>query len=232
VVAIAVTDTGPGVPHAEQARLFRKFEQLDTSTTRRHGGTGLGLAICRELCELMGGSIRLESGLGPGSTFLVTLPLERTGDRVARIASDEPAPDQGPSTGLRILAAEDNEVNRTVLKALLAQIGVEPAMVIDGAQAVAAWASSDWDLVLMDIQMPVMDGISAVREIRRLEQAEGRPRTPVIALTANAMTHQVAELRAAGMDGHVSKPINVARLFEAIAAATQPADEFEAHSVG
>ncbi len=233
VIQVAVSDTGPGIPELQQARLFRKFEQLDASTTRRHGGTGLGLAICRELCELMGGTIALESVPGQGSTFIVSLPLERLGDRLEAIEPSEPA--QGAPMTLRVLAAEDNEVNRTVLIALLAQIGVAPTIVEDGAQAVEAWESAPWDLILMDVQMPVMDGVSAVREIRARERASGRRRTPVIALTANAMVHQVAELKAAGMDDHVSKPIKVARLFEAIAMAAgalDHADDEDARSVG
>ena len=233
VIQVAVSDTGPGIPEPQQARLFRKFEQLDASTTRRHGGTGLGLAICRELCELMGGTIALESVPGQGSTFIVSLPLERLGDRLEAVEPSEPA--LGAPMTLRVLAAEDNEVNRTVLIALLAQIGVAPTIVEDGAQAVEAWESAPWDLILMDVQMPVMDGVSAVQEIRARERASGRRRTPVIALTANAMVHQVAELKAAGMDDHVSKPIKVARLFEAIAMAANGidhTDEENARSVG
>ncbi len=233
VIKVAVSDTGPGIPELQQARLFGKFEQLDASTTRRHGGTGLGLAICRELCELMGGSIAMKSAPGQGSTFLVSLPLERLGDRLESAEPSEAAPTA--PIALRILAAEDNDVNRTVLIALLAQIGVAPTIVEDGAQAVEAWESAPWDLILMDVQMPVMDGVSAVREIRARERASGRRRTPVIALTANAMVHQVAELKAAGMDDHVSKPIKVARLFEAIALAASGldhADDEVARSAG
>ena len=229
VVQVAVSDTGPGIPETHRARLFRKFEQLDTTTTRRHGGTGLGLAICRELCELMGGTISVESTDADGSTFTVSLPLERVGDRLEASANDEPA--QPASMTLRVLAAEDNEVNRTVLTALLAQIGVTPTIVEDGAQAVAAWESAPWDMILMDVQMPVMDGVSAVREIRARERASGRPRTPVIALTANAMVHQVTDLKVAGMDDHVSKPIKVARLFEAIALAARGLDHGEDEDV-
>lgn len=232
IIQVAVRDTGPGIPEPQQARLFRKFEQLDASTTRRHGGTGLGLAICRELCELMGGSITVESTPGQGSTFIVSLPLERLGDRLETAEPGEPV--LAAPMALRILAAEDNEVNRTVLTALLAQIGVAPTIVEDGAQAVEAWESAPWDMILMDVQMPVMDGVSAVREIRAREHASGRPRTPVIALTANAMVNQVAELKAAGMDDHVSKPIKVARLFEAIAMAAGGLDHLDddARSVG
>ncbi len=230
VIQVVVSDTGPGIPELQQTRLFRKFEQLDVSTTRRHGGTGLGLAICRELCELMGGSITVESAPEQGSTFIVGLPLERLGDRLEAVEPAEAA--LAAPMALRILAAEDNEVNRTVLTALLGQIGVVPTIVEDGAQAVEAWEGAPWDMILMDVQMPVMDGVSAVREIRTRERASGRPRTPVIALTANAMVHQIAELKAAGMDDHVSKPIKVARLFEAIAMAAGDIEQADARSVG
>jgi CheY-like chemotaxis protein len=235
VVRIAVADTGPGIPDDQKGRLFGKFVQLDASTTRRHGGSGLGLAICREISALMGGRITVESVPGQGSTFTFALPLERIG------AAPEPAGEAEGETAergaLRILAAEDNEVNRLVLKTLLAQGGADLTVVNDGAQALAAWAGGDWDLVLMDVQMPVMDGMTAVRAIRAREAAEGRRRTPVIALTANAMLHQVEELRAAGMDDHVGKPIDVARLFAAIDAAVasgapeEVADGFDSEAV-
>ncbi len=230
-VRFSVRDTGPGISAAGQARLFRKFEQLDDSTTRRHGGTGLGLAICRELCELMGGGITVDSAEGAGAVFTVRLPLRRIASPQTESPQDaspsgaEAEAGAGPSAPsperrLRVLAAEDNEVNRLVLVALLAQVGLTPTVVTDGAQAVAAWAADEWDLILMDVHMPVMDGIAAVREIRAQEAARGLARTPVIALTANAMIHQIAELTEAGMDAHVAKPIEVARLFEAIALVT------------
>jgi signal transduction histidine kinase/CheY-like chemotaxis protein len=214
-VMIAVEDTGPGISEEDRARLFRKFEQLDASTTRRHGGTGLGLAICRELCELMGGEIEVRSILGQGSSFVVRLPLAPlAGGEAAIDAAVAAGQGAGRIAGLRVLAAEDNAVNRLVLATLLNQVGIEPTLVEDGAQAVAAWEAGDWDIVLMDVHMPVMDGTEAVRQIRLREAAAGRARTPVVALTANAMTHQVEALTEAGMDGHVSKPIDVARLFD------------------
>ena len=121
--------------------------------------------------------------------------------------------------GVRLLAAEDNPVNQLVLKTLLSQMGVEAVIVGDGVDAVAAWESEDWDVILMDVQMPRMDGPTAVRFIRERELAQGRRRTPIVALTANAMTHQVNEYLAAGMDGFVAKPIEVERLFAALEAA-------------
>ncbi|MEO8113812.1 MAG: response regulator, partial [Phenylobacterium sp.] len=200
------------------ANLFQKFEQADASTTRKYGGTGLGLAICRDLADLMGGSITVKSAPGKGATFSVSLPLPRLGAAPAR-RLDRPAADVFDDPGgLRVLAAEDNSVNQLVLKTLLAQIGIEPVMVRDGHEAVDAWAREPWDLILMDVRMPGMDGPTATALIRAREAAEGRPRTPIVALTANAMAHQIAEYEAAGMDGFVAKPIEAGRLFAAVQA--------------
>jgi signal transduction histidine kinase/ActR/RegA family two-component response regulator len=218
---VAVADTGPGIPEDQKGKLFAKFVQLDASTTRRHGGSGLGLAICREISGLMGGDVAVDSAPGRGSTFTLRLPLERLGAAPSPEPAAQPDPtDRGP---LRILAAEDNEVNRLVLTTLLAQGGGDLTVVCNGAEAVDAWEGGAWDVVLMDVQMPVMDGVTAVRLIREREAAQGLRRTPVIALTANAMLHQVEELRVAGMDDHVGKPIDIARLFAAIEAAVSAA---------
>jgi PAS domain S-box-containing protein len=216
-----VADTGVGIPAEKLSALFRKFEQADASTTRRYGGTGLGLAICRELAELMGGSIAAASRQGHGATFTVEVPLKKTARRRPEAAiRDKPArPAAVPATVLRVLAAEDNGVNQLVLKTLLAQIGVEPVFVADGRAAVGAWEQQPWDVILMDVQMPDMDGPTATSIIRAREAADGRPRTPIVALTANAMAHQVQEYRAAGMDAFVAKPIEAACLFEAVLAA-------------
>ena len=219
---ISVRDSGIGIAPEALTRLFSKFEQADSTTTRRYGGTGLGLAICRELAELMGGAIGAESVLGEGSVFTLVLPLTRVAD--ARPASPAPPSPVAPETSeggaegpaLRVLAAEDNDVNRLVLQTLLHQVGLTPTIVADGAQALAAWEADTWDIVLMDIQMPVMDGPTACLRIREREAATGRARTPIIALTANAMAHQVAEYRAAGMDGFVPKPIEIGQLFAAM----------------
>jgi signal transduction histidine kinase/ActR/RegA family two-component response regulator len=219
---VAVIDTGPGLPADQIDRLFGKFSQLDASTTRRHGGTGLGLAISRDLCRLMRGDLTAASEPGQGATFSACMPLTRVGDVVPdTIALAEEPAGRG---ALRVLAAEDNRVNRIVLEALLAQIEVAPMIVEDGAQAIAAWRAQDWDLILMDVHMPVLDGVGAVRQIRAEEAAAGRRRTPVIALTANAMTHQVGELLACGMDLHVAKPIDAAALFRAMETALELAE--------
>jgi signal transduction histidine kinase/ActR/RegA family two-component response regulator len=225
LLEIAVADTGVGISRENLVRLFQKFDQLDSSTTRRFGGTGLGLAICHELAQLMGGEIMVESELGKGSRFVVRLPLPLVGEEKppAPLAPPEPPSDLKPMR-LRVLAAEDNAVNQLVLKTLLHQLGLEPTVVEDGEAAVAAWASAEWDVILMDMQMPVMDGLAATAAIRAKERETGRRRTPIIALTANAMAHQVEQYLAAGMDGHVAKPIAAADLFEKIAAAMRSDD--------
>jgi CheY-like chemotaxis protein len=225
LLAFTVTDTGIGIPADRLARLFNKFEQADASTTRRFGGTGLGLAISRDLAELMGGQIAVHSCEGQGSTFRLTVPLPRIADEDASaVVGTEPAAfePQGP---VRVLAAEDNSVNQMVLRTLLQQVGVEPVIVDDGAAAVAAWRAQPWDVILMDIQMPGMDGPSAVRAIREAEAGCGRRRTPIVALTANAMAHQVEEYAAAGMDGFIAKPIRVEELFAVLQQVLEDRDE-------
>jgi signal transduction histidine kinase/ActR/RegA family two-component response regulator len=215
-LTITVADTGIGVPADKLGALFAKFSQIDASTTRRHGGTGLGLAICRELSELMGGRIEVESEVGRGSRFILTLPLVPAEAPVDAPGANRPDSAQPPPLNLRLLAAEDNAVNQLVLRTLLTQVGIDPTLVENGEEALAAWEDGDWAVILMDVQMPVLDGVSAAREIRRREAAMGRPRTPIIALTANAMAHQIAEYAAAGMDDHVAKPIDASALFAAI----------------
>lgn len=226
---IVVVDTGPGLPPDQIDRLFSRFSQLDASTTRRHGGTGLGLSISRDLSRLMGGDILALSEPGQGATFTVILPVERLGDALPA-APAEARNDAVEHHGLRVLAAEDNRVNQIVLETLLAQVGITPVIKADGAQAVQAWAEADWDIILMDVHMPVLDGIGAVREIRAREAASGRRRTPVIALTANAMTHQVDALLACGMDLHVAKPIDAATLYRAIETALEMAEAGQART--
>ena len=226
-ITLTVVDTGIGISPTQQAALFQKFAQADASTTRRFGGSGLGLAICRELTELMGGRVEVKSAEGQGSTFVATLPLPRVRRPVvAAVPAGKHAglasPRSANGAALRVLAAEDNPMNQMVLKTLLEQFGIEPVIVGDGVDAVAAWEASDWDVILMDVQMPRMDGPTATRFIRERELAQRRPRTPIVALTANAMTHQVNEYLAAGMDGFVAKPIEVQRLYAALEAALAP----------
>ena len=216
---LIVSDSGVGIAPEKLPSLFEKFTQADNSATRRFGGTGLGLAICRELTQMMGGSIAVESREGHGSTFTVDLPLPR-GALTAAGADPNQANGEGD---LRILAAEDNPTNQQVLAAVLNSLGIDVHIVPDGREAVEAWRTGTYDLILMDIQMPVMDGISAAAAIRTAELGDSRRRTPIIALTANALSHQVEEYLAVGMDAHVAKPIEIAKLYDAISAVLQAA---------
>jgi two-component system, sensor histidine kinase len=216
MLRLVVRDSGVGIAPEKLPALFEKFTQADNSATRRFGGTGLGLAICRELTQMMGGAINVESREGHGSTFTVELPLVR-GQAVEGVQA-EPTQPNG-ERNIRLLAAEDNPTNQQVLAAVMESLGIDIDIVADGRQAVDSWKVGGYDLILMDIQMPVMDGIDAAREIRGIEISEQRKRTPIVALTANALTHQVDEYLAAGMDGHVAKPIEIAKLYEAISAA-------------
>lgn len=226
-VRIHVRDSGIGMPPETGQRMFEKFSQADATTTRRFGGTGLGLSICRELVSLMHGVITVESEVGKGSTFTVELPLPYVGESlVPAAAAADPAEALGhDGVPLRILVAEDNETNQLVLRSLLSMGGdLEVEMVGNGALAVEASKEQCWDVILMDVNMPVMDGLTATREIRAWEASGRLRRTPIVALTANAMSHQVTEYLAAGMDGHVAKPIQAAELFAALVAATSAND--------
>jgi PAS domain S-box-containing protein len=224
---ISVTDTGVGMTSAQTGRLFQKFAQADPSTTRKFGGTGLGLAIVRDLARAMGGEVEVHSASGVGTTFTVHLGLPWIGPEAEAGDAEASVDPEGVQDGfdtLRVLVAEDNEINQLVIKTLLDQVGVSPTVVTNGKLAVDAWDAQPWDVILMDVQMPVMDGPTATRLIRSRETQTGRARTPILALTANAMTHQVADYMAAGMDGHVAKPIEAQLLFSALERALASAD--------
>jgi CheY-like chemotaxis protein len=224
-LALRVEDSGIGIAADKLGAVFEKFVQADASTTRRFGGSGLGLTICRDLVALMGGEIMVESVEGSSTTFTVNLPLERM-ERPSKTPDAAPCVGAAPGAGaLRVLAAEDNRINQIVLKTLLDEVGVEVTIVGNGQEALDAWREGRWDLVLMDIQMPVMDGITAVRSIREIERVESRVRTPVIAVTANAMAHQEGAYRAAGMDAMVAKPIDLASLLGAMDSVITPDEE-------
>lgn len=223
-LVLTVTDTGPGVTEDQLPRLFKRFTQADETTTRRYGGTGLGLSICSELAGLMGGDIQARLRMPHGLAFDVRLPLERAGPSFGMTEATVSVPHMA-GDWLRILAAEDHPVNRQVLSLLLGQVGIQPTFVENGVEAVEAWRMGDWDLILMDIQMPVMDGPTAAAAIRAEELAMGRLRTPIIALTANVMTHQTDAYRLAGMDRAVGKPIEFQALISAIEACVAQTSE-------
>jgi CheY-like chemotaxis protein/anti-sigma regulatory factor (Ser/Thr protein kinase) len=219
-LAIAVRDTGIGMDEAQRARLFRPFTQGDASTTRRFGGTGLGLAITARLLEAMDGTIAVASAPGCGSTFTIRLPL--VSEPAAEDAAAAPAalvPPVSPSpprsqpgavpSRRRVLVAEDNPVNRKVVQAMLQHLGAAVECVEDGVEAVEATARAAYDLVLLDIYMPVLDGLAAARAIRAREAAGGGRRLRLVALTANAFAADREACEAAGMDSFLAKPITL-----------------------
>ncbi|HEY0650192.1 MAG TPA: ATP-binding protein [Phenylobacterium sp.] len=223
-VRVEVRDSGIGVDDAQKTRLFQNFQQADSSTTRRFGGTGLGLSISRQLVELMGGRIGVSDRRGGGAVFWFELELE-AGAALAAPATDRAEP-AVHSPHARVLLAEDNDVNALLATEILRQVGLGVERVSNGEQAVAAVARGGYDLVLMDVHMPVMDGLEATRRIRAMPGPAGR--VPVVAMTANAMKSDEDACRAAGMDDFVSKPFKadqfVAALFRVLlqAAADAP----------
>jgi CheY-like chemotaxis protein len=218
LLKLEVSDEGIGIAPELQERLFRPFSQADDSSTRRHGGTGLGLIISLRIARLMGGDVGVESGAGAGSTFWATLRLRR--------ATDQPR-EVGPSVvgevsaaalrcefaNCRILVAEDDPVNQEVAVFLVEGAGMIADLAVDGRQAVGMALAQHYDLVLMDVQMPVLNGLDAAREIRR--QA-GLERLPIVAMTANAFNEDREECLAAGMNDHVGKPVAPEALYAII----------------
>lgn len=224
-LVIRVRDTGPGVTPEQLPRLFEKFVQADASTTRRYGGTGLGLSICGELARIMGGTIEAEHVKPHGLAFCLRLPLEPVGALEATAGPSAAPAGTARYREIRLLAAEDHPVNRQVLSMLLGQAGIAPHIVENGELAVEAWRDGEWDVILMDVQMPVMDGPTAARAIRELEAASGRRPIPIIGLTANVMTHQIEEYRQAGMTPIVAKPIVMEELLGAIEIALESVED-------
>ena len=213
-----VIDTGVGIPENERDRLFTKFAQLDGSSTRRVGGSGLGLAICKTLVELMGGTIGFSAPAEGGACFTVSLPMPRAAAAAPPAPGMEvAAPEVEDGVVPRVLVVDDNQTNRAVLLTLLSHLGVDACFAVDGRDAVAMWERDKWDAILMDIHMPLMDGVQASRAIREGERRTGRPRTPIIAVTASVLTHERTLYAEAGMDAMVPKPIEAPRLVEALA---------------
>ena len=208
---LAVSDTGIGMIPEAQERIFQAFEQADNSTTRIYGGSGLGLSICRRLAELMGGRIWVESSLSAGSTFFVELPLT-VHARSGATAVPQPEPAALP-TGkrLNVLVAEDNKLNAETTIAMLKRMGHQAVLVADGRQALAQSNTAAFDCILMDVQMPVMDGRSATASIRQQEQAIGG-HIPIIALTAHALRGDRERFLAEGFDGYLAKPVTLQEL--------------------
>jgi len=219
---IAVSDTGIGIAEAKLAAVFERFNQADVSVARRFGGTGLGLAICKRIIGLMGGWIGVESRENEGSTFWFEIDLP-----VADPAAQLPVDAGGGASlerPLRLLLVEDVDVNRELVRVMLEPFDIDVDTAVNGVEAIEAVMRSAYDLVLMDMQMPVMDGLTAAERIRELEDPE-RPRLPIIAMTANVLPEQVRRCLDAGMDGHIGKPLDPAELLETIAAWTGAAEE-------
>jgi signal transduction histidine kinase/ActR/RegA family two-component response regulator len=241
VLEVSVQDTGIGIPEHALPHIFEAFTQADGSTTRRFGGTGLGLALASHLTRAMNGRITAESTLGQGTTFTVRVPLALA-DETARLVpvtamsapvhldasalSADAATTSNESlttgTGLRVLVAEDNAINLSVVSRMLRRSGHEVIEAIDGAEALAAWRRVKPDVILMDMQMPVADGIATTTAIRAEETHDGLPRTPIIALTANAFDEDRRACLDAGMDDHLPKPVRMNDLAAILARYTRP----------
>jgi len=231
-VRLSVADTGVGFDPADRDRIFGRFEQADGSITRRYGGSGLGLSISRELAELMGGSRDAESAVGQGATCTLSLPLRvavDAGDAVPSPAITATAEACEPSErALRILVVDDHPTNRKVVELILAGAGAELVSAENGLEGLEAYRAEPFDLVLMDMQMPVMDGLTATARIREHELAAGLSRAPVLMLTANALPEHVRAAAEAGADRHISKPITPDGLLSAISDALDQAAERQA----
>ena len=207
-VRFSVRDTGPGIPPAIQEIIFEPFRQADDSATRRHGGTGLGLSISRELATMMGGRLWVESTPPKGSAFHCVLPL-----RVAESPANAPSAGTPPKPlNVRVLLAEDNPVNARVATLMLRKLHCTVTVADSGAKVLQLIDDQHFDLVLMDVQMPDVDGLEATRAIRELEAERGRSPLPIIALTANAMKGDEDRCREAGMNGYLAKPVTLERL--------------------
>lgn len=214
-IIFSVRDTGIGMDEVALSRLFKPFSQADDSVTRKYGGTGLGLMISRELIEAMGGTIEAESAPGTGSVFWFWLPLQAADARL----NDETRPTlsahlQDVATLIqgRVLLVDDNRVNQQLAGAMLDRLGLAYDFADNGAHALRRLASADYALVMMDMEMPEMDGVAATREYRREEAEKGRTRLPIIAMTANALQEDRKRCFTAGMDGYISKPISLSAL--------------------
>lgn len=206
-LVIAVQDTGPGIEREAQARIFEPFLQADSSVTRQHGGSGLGLSISRQLCQAMGGDLSVVSRPGHGATFFCDLPLQTASAEQVREAHSTPPP-VPDLTGTQILVADDNATNRLILSRFLKATGADLLFAQTGEEAIAKVRENGCGIVLMDVQMPVLDGVAATQRLRAFESESGRAPAFIVAVTANVLSHQVQSYVAAGMNEVLSKPVS------------------------
>lgn len=246
LVRIAVIDSGIGMTEKGMSNLFSKFSQADNTVTRKFGGTGLGLVICRQLAELMGGKVGVESEVGKGSTFWIEVPLPEDGRAVATSSGDATLPSRrgsdrseshaadrrvsAPVKDKRILLVEDNRINQMLATTILQKAGYTVDIAGDGRAAIMSQEATDYDVILMDVQMPVMDGVEATTEIRDNASTEKKRNVPIIAMTANAMAGDREEYLAAGMSDYISKPIHSARLLALVVHWTNMTSDEEAEA--
>jgi CheY-like chemotaxis protein len=219
---IAIADSGPGLPPQLLDEMFDVFSQADASIGRAHEGVGMGLPLSRRLAQLMGGELKGANRAEGGAVFTLRLPLERTLDAAPAFADLETA------TRPRVLVVDDHQTNRAVACLMLETIGFDHAVACDGLEAVAAVAAAPYDLILMDVRMPNMDGLAATRAIRALPAGAS---TPIVAMTADAMPEDVARCLAAGMDAHLAKPVSVNALCDVLNHLLAAADTSEARDL-
>jgi len=240
-IRFSVRDTGIGIPEDRADTIFQEFTQLESSLSRPYGGTGLGLAICKKLVDLMGGTIWVERGKPCGSIFYFSIRLEPARQEDipvsvpfrSRQRNDESA--TSPKHGIhlksrRILVAEDFEINQDVIRPVLEKLGIRVIMVSNGQKAVQAVRDNQYDLVLMDIEMPVMDGLEATREIRKMDDPQ-KSSIPIAALTAHALKGDKERFLAAGMDGYITKPVQTGKLIQTISRLLSPGTDHESQGV-
>jgi signal transduction histidine kinase/CheY-like chemotaxis protein len=224
LVVLNVKDTGVGIPPESLEEIFQPFTQVDSSADRRFGGSGLGLSIVKRLVELVGGEIDIQSELGVGTEFKILLPMQPITEQEflasTELASQRSLLNDFPAQGATVLVTDDNAVNRQVASQLLIKLGHNVLEAKDGSEAVETVKKGNIDLVLMDVQMPVMDGISATKKIRKMKGLLGQ--TPIIGLTANAMAGDENEMRSAGMNGYLAKPVRLEQLKQALSSTTPP----------
>ena len=224
-VQFEVVDTGIGISSEQMARLFQPFSQAESSTTRRFGGTGLGLAISRQLIELMGGSIDVVSSPGEGSRFIFTVRLAHPAESAADTSLTESLAGQEELlSGRRILLVDDHQLNRNLAETALRRLGAAVDIAWDGLEAIERFSPGQYDAVVLDVRMPKMDGYDAAREMRRIENLQMAPRTPILALTADAMVEDRERAIAAGMDEHLGKPFRMLELGQTLAELIADAD--------